>query len=60
MFTVAGVTYHALITAATFGGGNTTITLLGDGLPASGTVTMAGFRIRSVDHKGIDVSLLKP
>ena len=59
VFTVAGTTYRALVTAASFAAGTTTITLLGDGLPASGTVTMAGFEFDPSTYKGIDVALLK-
>lgn len=42
-FKRSGVWYQAAILAANFATGTTTLTLVGDGLPASGTVTECGF-----------------
>ncbi len=59
LFKVAGTWYRALITAVSYSNPTTTITLLGDGLPASGTVTNAGFEFNQSVNKAVDIELLK-
>ena len=59
LFKVASTWYRALITAVSYGAPNTTITLLGDGLPASGTVTNAGFEFNQSVNKAVDIELIK-
>jgi hypothetical protein len=59
LFKVAGTWYRALITAVSFGAGTTTITLLGDGLPGSGTVTNAAFEFNQSVNKAVDIELIK-
>lgn len=59
LFKVAGTWYRALITAVSYSNPTTTITLLGDGLPGSGTVTNAGFEFNQSVNKAVDIELLK-
>jgi microcystin-dependent protein len=59
LFKVSSTWYRALITAVSYGVPNTTITLLGDGLPAAGTVTAAGFEFNQSVNKAVDIELIK-
>ena len=59
VFKVAGTWYRGIITVVSFGAGTTTITLLGDGLPGSGTVTQCGFEFSQSIYKAVDVDLIK-
>jgi hypothetical protein len=58
VFAVAGVYYRAVITASAYGA-LTTVTLNGDALPSSGTVTACGFEFATNTNKPIDYSLIK-
>lgn len=58
VFAVSGTYYRAVITASAFGA-VTTITLNGDALPSSGTITACGFEFATNTNKPIDYSLIK-
>lgn len=58
VFAVSGTYYRAVITASAFGA-VTTITLNGDALPSSGTITACGFEFGTNTNKPIDYSLFK-
>ena len=59
LFKVSSTWYRALITAVSYGAPNTTITLLGDGLPAAGTVVASGFEFNQSVNKAVDIELIK-
>lgn len=58
VFAVSGTYYRAVITASAYGA-LTTVTLNGDALPSSGTVTACGFEFATNTNKPIDYSLIK-
>ncbi len=59
LFKIAGTWYRAVVTAVSYSNPTTTITLMGDGLPGSGTVTNAGFEFNQSVNKAIDIELIK-
>jgi aspartate 1-decarboxylase len=59
LFQVSSVWYRGVVRSSSYSVGTTTINLTGDALPASGTVTLAGFEFFGSINKPVDYALVK-
>lgn len=59
LFKIGSTWYRSIIRSSTYGGGNTTVNLTGDGLPSSGTIVSAGFEFLGSLNKPVDYLLVK-
>ena len=59
LFKVSSTWYRAVVRSATYGGGNTTINISGDGLTGSGTILSIGFEFEQSVYGGVDYELVK-
>lgn len=59
LFKVSTTWYRAVVAAAAFGSGTTTLSLVGDSLPSSGTVVQAGFEFGVSVNRAQDLAAMK-
>ena len=59
LFKIGSTWYRSVVRSSSYGGGNTTINISGDGLPGSGTIVLAGFEFTQSIYGGVDYELLK-
>lgn len=58
-FKVSSTWYRAVVRSSSYGGGNTTVNISGDGLTGSGTILSIGFAFDGSIYGGIDYQLVK-
>lgn len=58
-FKVSSTWYRAVVRSSSYGGGNTTVNISGDGLTGSGTILSIGFAFDGSIYGGIDYQLIK-